>query len=201
MVMIMKVLFPFICGLAWMWRGWSFPKAIHGYYRSLLTSFVIIGAYCLCLPTMSMFSVRGLLAVLCLGLLEGLLGYGKTCEEIDYVYRDGEVDYIHIEDGAKEPLNYLGFISMAYYLFPYMILQPNRPTWVYIVIAVLGFRIYPLAKLAQIKSYNTICWSKKLTVPIIKKEIKLPIWLCDAWKWVEFNLGMGFAVWLSGVIS
>jgi len=85
---MIKLLFPFICGLVWAWRGWSFPKVIHGYYRSLLTAFVIIGAYCLCTPTMSLFSNRGMLAVLCLAVLEGMLGYGKTCEYIDEVYNE-----------------------------------------------------------------------------------------------------------------
>jgi len=201
-MMIMKILFPFICGVAWAWRGWSFPKAIHGYARSLLTAFVIIGAYCLCLPTMSIFSIRGLLAVLCLGVLEGLLGYGGTCETIDEAYKEETVFGIKILDSAKEPLNYLGFIGMAYYLFPYMILQPNKPTWVYMVIAVLGFRIFPLNKLSQLKVFNAIAYTGIITIPVIKKDIILPTWVqIDAWKIVEFGIGMGFAVWLSGVIS
>ena len=200
---MIKLLFPFICGLAWMWRGYSFPKVIHGYYRSLLTSFVIIGAFCLCLPVMSVFSVRGLLAVLTLALLEGLLGYGKTCETIDFTYRSGirDVNYFKIRDEAKEPLNYLGFIGMAYYLFPYMILQPDKPTWVYIVIAVLGFRIFPLKKLSQLKVFNEMCATQVFIVPRIKKHIKLPTFLCDAWKWVENGIGMGFAIWLSGFLG
>ena len=198
---MIKLLFPFICGLAWMWRGYSFPKVIHGYYRSLLTSFVIIGAFCLCLPVMSVFSVRGLLAVLTLALLEGLLGYGSTCETIDEAYKEETVFGIKIIDSAKEPLNYLGFIGMAYYLFPYMILQPDKPTWVYIVIAVLGFRIFPLNKLSQLKVFNEIADTGIITIPIIKKNITLPMWVkIDAWKIVEFGMGMGFAIWLSGVI-
>ena len=200
---MIKILFPLICGLAWCFRGGAWIRVIHGYYRSLLTSFVIIGAFCLCLPVMSVFSVRGLLAVLTLALLEGLLGYGKTCETIDFTYRSGirDVNYFKIRDEAKEPLNYLGFIGMAYYLFPYMILQPDKPTWVYIVIAVLGFRIFPLNKLSQLKVFNEIADTGIITIPIIKKNITLPMWVkIDAWKIVEFGMGMGFAIWLSGVI-
>ena len=205
-----KFLFTIICAISWAWRGWSYPKVIHGYWRGLLTSFAIIGSYCLCTPTMSVFSYKGLFAVLSLTLLEGLLGFGSTCEKIDdaYTYMNGdnvEVNYLFIEDEAKEPLNYLGFIGMSYYLFPYMILQPGKPTWVYILIAVLGFRIYPMSKLMQIKYFNNIVNTQVITIPVIKKDIKIPQSLCwlfsDPWKMVEFNLGMGFALWLSGFIG
>jgi len=198
---MIKFLFLFICGLAWMFRGGAWIRCIHGYWRALLTAFVIIGTFCLCTPMLSVFSIRGGLAVLCLALVEGLLGYGKTCEQIDYVYRDGEVDYLQIEDEAKEPLNYLGFISMSYYLFPYMILQSDKPTWVYILIAVLGFRIFPLNKLAQLKIFNKMCKTHKIIIPVIKKEINIPIWINDPWKMVECGVGMGFGLWLSGFIK
>ena len=206
---MIKLLFPIVCGLAWAFRGGAWIKCIHGYARSLLTAFVIIGTYCLCTPTMSVFSYKGLFAVLSLTLLEGLLGFGSTCEKIDdaYTYMNGdnvEVNYLFIEDEAKEPLNYLGFIGMSYYLFPYMILQPGKPTWVYILIAVLGFRIYPLTKLAQIKIFNDIVNTQVITIPIIKKDIKIAQSLCwlfsDPWKICEFLIGMGFGLWLSGII-
>lgn len=200
---MIRFLFPFISGVCWCWRGWSFPKAIHGYYRSLVTSFVIIGAYCLCVPTMSVFSVQGLLAILCLAVLEGMLGYGSTTEIIDRVYKNKKVNYLLIEDEAKEPLNYLGFVGMAYYLFPYMILQPDKPIWVYILIAVLGFRIFPLAKLAQLKSYNMIVSTQVISIPIIKRDINISrklYWMfCDPWKICEFAIGTGFGIWLMGV--
>jgi len=107
-----------------------------------------------------------------------------------------------MNDRLKEPLSHLGFISMSYYLFPYMILQPDKPTWVYILIAVLGFKIFPLNKLSQLKVFNDLARTGDIIIPIIKKKITLPAWVkIDPWKIVEFGIGMGFALWLSGVIS
>ena len=198
---MIKLLFPVICGIVWVWRGWSFPKAIHGYFRAFLASFAIIGAYLLCTPAMSIFSVRGLFATLSLALLEGMLGYGRTCERIDNYYLMKQFIKTLPDDQIKESFAYLGFISMSYCLFPYMILHPDKPTWVYILIAILSFRIFPLNKISQLKVFNELCATQVLIIPIINKRIELPYWFCtDAWKIVEFGIGMGFGLWLSGIL-
>ena len=179
---MLRFLFPLVCAMCWCWRGYSIPKIIHGYLRGFITSFIIIGYYCLCISGMSIFSGQGLYAIIVLTLVEGLLGYGSTTEQIDIMYYNKEVNFLKIQDEAKEPLNYLGFVSMSYYLFPYLILQPDKSIWVYILIAVLGFRVFPMAKLMQLKYLNNI--AKKYNL--------------DSWKIVESLIGIGFGVWLMG---
>ena len=175
---MIKVLFAIVCVLAWIFRGGAWIKAIHGYYRGLLTSFVIVGSYCLCIPQMSVFSPRGVLTVVCLAALEGLLGYGSTCEKIDYYYISSKSDITNfLLDDVKELYLFLGFISMSYYLFPAMIMN-NTNHSNYAVIAILGFMVFPVAKYSQLKWFN-----------------KLPTRI-DTWKIVEGIIGLGFIIWL-----
>ncbi len=173
---MLKILFPIICGLIWCWRGYKYPSFIRGYLRAFVSAFMIIGLYCIWFTNMSVFALNPALAVICLTVLESLLGYGDTCTEID----DGLFMFSGDLKFAKERFAYLGFISMSYYLFPYMILNPNKSVWVYLLIAVLGYRIFPMNKFAQIKVFNKLAEKYKL----------------DAWKFVEFGIGSAFVLWL-----
>jgi len=192
---MIKILFPFICGIIGAWRGWTLPRFIHGYWRGLITAYVIIGTYCLCTHDLTLFSIKGLMAIICITVLEGILGYGDTCEQIDYLVKSKDIKGWIISDNIKELFSYLGFISMSYYLFPYMILNPFKSTWVYILIAIAGYRVFPITKMIQIKVYNKICETHKLTIPIIKKKINLPNWINDSWKIVEFTIWFGYGLW------
>ncbi len=179
---MLKILFPIICGLIWCFRGYKYPSFIRGYLRAYLSAFMIIGLYCLWFTNMSVFALNPALAVICLTALESLLGYGESCENIDRTYIEEQIGLKNsiFKTKSKEDYAYLGFISMSYYLFPFMILNPNKPVWVYLLIAVLGYRIFPMNKLAQLKVFNKLAMKYKL----------------DAWKIVEFGIGSAFVLWL-----
>ena len=186
--MLKLILFPIICGIVWCWRGYNVPKLVHGYARAFLSAFMIIGLYCLWFTEQSVFNINPMVAVLVLTGLESALGYGKTCEVLDTKY--------FITATYKEAYAYLGFISLSYYLFPYMILQPYKSPVVYLAVAILGFIVFPLAKYLQLKVFNGIA-ERGIIITPSGMTIKLPAWLkIDAWKIVEAILGMGFVLWL-----
>jgi len=182
--MIIKLLlFSIICGLIWMWRGYSVPNLVHGYFRAFLSAFMIVGLYCLWFTEQSVFNINPMFVVVVLTTLESALGYGETCGDINgnYIARVklNLKTYPNVTP-VKERYVYLGFVSMSYYLFPYMILHPNKCPIVYLTIALLGFVVFPFAKYLQLRVFNKIAKT----------------YILDSWKIVEGILGMGFILWL-----
>ena len=163
-------LLPIIGALMWAWRGSQYTWG--NFLTAMATSFIIIGAYTqvVKIPMTAMVVI----AILLLAMAEMTLGYGKSFESIDEAYQTtGLVE-------AKEELTYVGLVTMLYTLLPFMFMYPNKPVWVYLLVALLGATIFPLAKYMQLVIYND--WRS-----------------VDPWKMVEGQVGLEIIlVWLIG---
>ena len=188
--MLIKIIAPVVAGLLWMWRGWTYPKCIHGYLRGLVTSFGIVGIYCLTTSNLTVFSGYGLYAILVLTLSEGIYGYGETTENIDDYHQHVKPIKFPFPKEVREEFTYLGCISMCYILFPFLFLHPEKSALALVVLAILAQRVYPFAKLVQLTVFNKL---EYYIYKLIKKEIKI-----DTWKLVEFSIGSAIVgLWIS----
>jgi len=171
-MIIKSLLLIILGGLVWAWRGWSKPKNIGGYLRGFITSLIMIGSYVYCFGGNW---VNTGIAVVNLTVLEGILGYGAVCAMLNIHYLAELYGKVQ-----KEIWVYLGLISMSYSLLPALFLLPGKHPFVYIIIAMVGFTGFPLAKYVDIR--------------LREKNFK-----GDAWKIAEAIIGITIIIsWIAG---
>jgi len=166
------ILFALFCGLIWAWRGWTYPVFLTRYARAFVSSLLIVLAYIIGFNKQMLF-MQAFQIMIILTIVESILGYGTTCETIDDYFSINTIG-CKIDKKIIESFMYLGFIGLMYYLSGFSLILD----WTFtkkIIFAIIGFMIFPTAKLMQIKFFNNLNF--------------------DAWKIVEFIIGMGFVLW------
>jgi len=172
MIVLKAILMILLGGVLWAWRGSKYT------FRNFITAFLCASGMVL---AFNYFLGVGLLignlvgAIATLAWLEMALGYGDTCDMINGHHPLANWD-------VKEDYAYLGLISMSYSLLPSLFLLPGKQPFVYIIIAMVGFTGFPLAKYVDIR--------------LREKNFK-----GDAWKAAEAIIGIIIILsWIVGAI-
>lgn len=172
-----KLLFILVCGLLWCWRGYSKPANVKGYLRAFITAGLIVVTY-VWMSNKSLLNNYYILSIVILTAIESLLGYGNTCEDIDWYKIIYSKNWKGLLVRNGERFCYLGLIGMCYYLLPALTMSFSPVKL--LLIASIGSLIFPVSKVLQMFIFNDLA---------IKYNL-------DSWKMVEFIIGMGFILWL-----
>ncbi len=162
-----------IGGVMRAWRGsqYTFGNFITAFICSAVV--VLSFNYFILANSLSIYNVMG--AICTLAWVEMVLGYGAMAYFLNM--KPTIEMYIKLQ---KEVWEFLGLVSMVYCLLPALFLLPNKPPIVYLIIAVVGFGVFPLAKY--------------VSMLLDKKNVSF-----DTWKVAEFIIGVGIILsWIIG---
>jgi len=178
MIFLKTILMILLGGALWAWRG---SKYTFGNFITALLCAVgmVLGFNYFLGVGLPMGNLVG--AIVILAWTEMVLGYGATTSRINLLDKSYCIDS-EIETDIKEDYVCLGLISMSYSLLPSLFLLPGKQPFVYIIIAMVGFTGFPLAKYVDIR--------------LREKNFK-----GDAWKVAEAIIGTIILIsWTMGAI-
>lgn len=172
--MIGYILTLVIGGLLWAWRGSKYTLGNFLTAFICSTGMVLTFNYFVLNNALELYNIIG--AICCLALTEIWLGYGKMT-----FFLNGTIGVSKWFNALRrEAWAFLALVSMTYCLLPSLFLLPNKRPIVYIVIAIIGVGIFPLAKY--------------ISMQLDKKKVKF-----DTWKVAEYIIGVGIMLaWIIG---
>ena len=171
MIILKAILMMLLGGALWAWRGskYTFGNFITAF---LCSTGMVLGFNHFLGVGLSIGTLIG--AIITLALVEMLLGYGSSA-----YFLNMKAGVKWVESLQKELWIFLALVSVAYCVLPALFLLEGPPM-TYIIVALIGAILFPLAKFVSMK--------------LDAKEVAF-----DTWKVAESIIGTGIILsWIVG---